>query len=80
MASRHNKGSITWTELLIISAILLLVGRIVLAILFGKQIHDWESRLWSSLGIDPWIGRGVVGIFGIFIALGTAIQKSKKRH
>ena len=51
-SKKDNRG-ITFIEIMLVSAILLIIGSWVVRIFYAHEIHEWEDGIYRSIGIDP---------------------------
>ena len=77
----NNKG-FTLIEIMVVSAILMIVVSFALRIIYAKELNNWENNLWLSIGIDPLIGRSAVGVIAIitFVWINLKKKKGRKRN
>jgi prepilin-type N-terminal cleavage/methylation domain-containing protein len=80
MRTSDTAKGLTFVEMLLVLAILLLVAHIGLPFFYAKQILGWENTFWTSMGINPAVAKIVEGIVGIALAIGWAKQRPKKRN
>jgi|WetSurMetagenome_2_1015567.scaffolds.fasta_scaffold93334_1 hypothetical protein len=62
-------------NLLIISAILLIVAGWILRIFYAHTWIEWENNFWISKGIDPIYPRFFIGLTAIIFFIARIIRK-----
>lgn len=65
-------------ELLLLTAIIILVATFVLRIVFASALREWDNNLFASLGIHPDVGRTICGVAALVFVVWLASKK--KRH
>jgi len=74
-----NRG-ITAIELLIVLAILSIIGVLVFRILYFQTIIEMENELWKAIGVEPSVGKLIVGVSAIILIGVVYLKKKKKRN
>ena len=65
--------------MLIVLAILTIIGVIVFRILYFQTIIEIENELWKAIGIEPSIGKSIIGISAIILICVAYLKKKKQR-
>lgn len=69
-------------EIILLSAILVIIANFVFRIIYAKEMNEWEDNLWLSMGINPLISRSAIGVIAIiaFVWINLKKKKGRKRN
>lgn len=76
----ENEKGLTVVEIMLVLAIVFIVAGLVFRVLYAKELMEWESNLWRAIGVEPALGRFIVGVSVIFVWISTAIKNKRKRR
>lgn len=79
---KSNIKGFTLIEIILLSAILIIIASFVFRIIYAKEMNEWENNFWISMGIEPLIARSAVGVIAIiaFVWINLKRKKSRKRN
>jgi len=77
----NNKRGFTLIEALLVISIILIIASLIIRIVYGSQLIEWEDNFYRSIGLNPSLVHFFIGIIVVVYFVRRAFsERRKKKH